>query len=77
MSGTWLGAYLNWTKFSETYSAVGAGNLYLLDPSAVKRVGNGIILRRGVRKGVRVIEGEGRPTPALVIDGTCGTAVGY
>ncbi|KAH7728470.1 piwi domain-containing protein [Aphelenchoides avenae] len=52
----------------ETYSRVGSGNVFIQDPTTFTRLGNGMVLRRGVRKGVRIIEDNGRPAAALVID---------
>lgn len=65
---------LDWScspdTFSETYSPVGGSSkLFLKDPATFKRIGNGIVLRSGVSKGVRIIEGAGQITPALVVDG--------
>ncbi|KAH7722246.1 piwi domain-containing protein [Aphelenchoides avenae] len=55
--------------FTETYSPVGGSSkLFLKDPATFKRIGNGIVLRSGVSKGVRIIEGAGQITPALVVD---------
>ena len=32
------------------------------------KIGNGMVLRPGISKGVRVIADDGHPTPALVVD---------
>jgi len=61
--------------FSDTYSAVGGSSkLFLKDAATFKRIGNGVVLRSGISKGVRVIEGAGQITPALVVDGECTSA---
>ena len=55
--------------FSNVYSPVGAGKLFEVTPENQRRVGNGVVLRSGVAKGVRVVQNYGKPSPALVLDG--------
>jgi hypothetical protein len=55
--------------FSNIYSAVGAGKLFETSAERDEPVENGIVLRSGVVKGVRICENYGDPTPALVLDG--------
>ncbi|KAH7719467.1 piwi domain-containing protein [Aphelenchoides avenae] len=52
---------------SGNYTAIGSGKLFL-NEGPFERVGNGMILRSGVAKGVRMVEEDGGATPALVID---------
>jgi len=55
--------------FSNFYSPIGAGKLYEVTPENQRQVGNGIVLRSGAAKGVRVVKNYGNPAPALVLDG--------
>ncbi|KAL3101146.1 hypothetical protein niasHS_001606 [Heterodera schachtii] len=52
----------------DIYSPVGAGKLYEVSPEERVSAGNGIILRPGVAKGVRVVRNYGELAPALVLD---------
>jgi len=51
---------------------IGAGKLFELQNAATRAIGNGMVVRAGVAKGVRVVESEGKAKPsalALVLDG--------
>jgi hypothetical protein len=54
---------------SNLYSPVGPGRLYEVHPDNQRNAGNGIVLRSGLAKGVRVVQNYGNPSPALVLDG--------
>lgn len=59
------------TQFSinnNSYTMVGAGKLFETNPDNNQQAGNGIVLRSGVAKGVRVVHDFGNPKPALVLD---------
>lgn len=54
--------------FSNVYTSIGAGSLYETSEDATMPIGNGMVLRTGISKGVRIIENDGNPSPALVLD---------
>nr|CAD2172651.1 unnamed protein product [Meloidogyne enterolobii] len=59
------------TQFSinnNQYAPVGVGKLYEITPENQVNVGNGIVMRSGVAKGVRIVHNYGDPAPALVLD---------
>lgn len=63
---------------------IGAGKLYATaDNQAIMHVDrsrrpvDGVYLRPGVAKGVKVVRNYGNPTPALVLDGRLSWAVGF
>ncbi|KAH7728981.1 WAGO-3 protein [Aphelenchoides avenae] len=57
---------------SDEYAAIGAGKLFANDTTKYRNIGNGMCLRPGVAKGVKVVKNYGQPTPALVLDSsTC------
>lgn len=47
---------------------IGSGKLFETIPDNNQQAGNGIILRSGVAKGVRIVHDFGHPKPALVLD---------
>jgi hypothetical protein len=56
------------TLIRNLYTPIGAGNLF--DLGVLRTVDNGMILRSGISKGVRIVKGNmGKPIPALVVDG--------
>lgn len=51
------------------YTAIGSGKLFETESvKNVQRVDNGIILRSGIVKGVRIVQNFGNPCPALILD---------
>lgn len=64
----YLQIMLNLNIFRNTYTIVGAGSLFENAETAITPIGNGMVLRTGLSKGVRVIENDGDPMPALVVD---------
>jgi hypothetical protein len=42
--------------------------MFETDPETTEVVENGIVLRMGVAKGVRIVQNDGNPMPALVLD---------
>ncbi|KAF7631020.1 hypothetical protein Mgra_00008727 [Meloidogyne graminicola] len=56
------------TFLSNQYAPVGVGKLYEITPENQVSVGNGIVMRSGVAKGVRIVHNYGDPSPALVLD---------
>lgn len=48
---------------------VDAGRVFLVKTSEKNKVHNGIVLRQGFSKGVRIIRHNSRLVPALVVDG--------
>lgn len=55
-------------SFRNAYTSIGNGSLFENAEDAIMPIGNGMVLRTGISKGVRVIENDGQPTPAVVID---------
>ncbi|KAK0407260.1 hypothetical protein QR680_019107 [Steinernema hermaphroditum] len=53
---------------SGSHTALGVGNFFDNDPKMTQDIGDGKYLRPGLSKGVRVVEKDGRPYPALVLD---------
>lgn len=54
---------------SNVYTPIGAGKLFETETTNnVERIGNGMILRAGVAKGVRICQNYGKPCPALILD---------
>lgn len=51
------------------YSPVGAGKLFETSMEHSQNVDNGMVMRSGVAKGVRIVSNNGNPMPALVLDG--------
>uniref|UniRef100_A0A1I8A3L1 Piwi domain-containing protein n=1 Tax=Steinernema glaseri TaxID=37863 RepID=A0A1I8A3L1_9BILA len=51
-----------------SHTALGVGNFFDNDPKLTRDIGDGKYLRPGLSKGVRVVEKDGRPYPALVLD---------
>uniref|UniRef100_A0A1I8ARH5 Piwi domain-containing protein n=1 Tax=Steinernema glaseri TaxID=37863 RepID=A0A1I8ARH5_9BILA len=51
-----------------SHTALGVGNFFDNDPKLTTDIGDGKYLRPGLSKGVRVVEKDGRPYPALVLD---------
>uniref|UniRef100_A0A914GSD4 Piwi domain-containing protein n=1 Tax=Globodera rostochiensis TaxID=31243 RepID=A0A914GSD4_GLORO len=52
----------------DIYTPIGAGKLYEVTPEEQVSVGNGVVLRSGVAKGVRIVRNYGNLAPALVLD---------
>uniref|UniRef100_A0A183BQ53 Piwi domain-containing protein n=1 Tax=Globodera pallida TaxID=36090 RepID=A0A183BQ53_GLOPA len=52
----------------DIYTPIGAGKLYEVTPEEQISVGNGVVLRSGVAKGVRIVRNYGNLAPALVLD---------
>ena len=53
------------------FTPIGAGKLFeVLNENRTEReIDNGMVLRKGISKGVRIVKGtDGKPTPALVVD---------
>lgn len=52
------------------YTPIGAGKLFeIVDENRNREIDNGMVLRSGISKGVRIVKGtQGKPTPALVVD---------
>jgi hypothetical protein len=55
---------------SDSYRVIGAGKLFTTDPRAFQPLQNGLTLRSGVKKGVKIIKNYGQSCPALVLDAT-------
>jgi len=56
-------------KFSYKYTPIGAGKLFETQTNNLTQVNNGMVLRSGIAKGVRIVQGEGSdPVAALVVD---------
>lgn len=54
---------------NNSYMPIGAGKLFETETERnVQRVGNGMLLRSGVAKGVRIVQNFGDPCPALILD---------
>ncbi|KAI1703881.1 piwi domain-containing protein [Ditylenchus destructor] len=53
---------------TKRYIAYNGGKLFEVSNENDELVGNGMVLKSGVVKGVRVVENHGQPTPALVLD---------
>lgn len=54
---------------NNTYIPIGDGKLFETETEHnVEHLDNGILLRSGVAKGVRIVQNYGDPTPALVLD---------
>uniref|UniRef100_A0A915DI93 PAZ domain-containing protein n=1 Tax=Ditylenchus dipsaci TaxID=166011 RepID=A0A915DI93_9BILA len=53
---------------SKVFSAIGPGKLYLTDAKQIESMNNGIELRPGLKKGVRIVSNNGKPCPAVVLD---------
>lgn len=54
---------------NNTYTPIGAGKLFETETEQnVQRIDNGMLLRSGVAKGVRIVQNFGEPCPALVLD---------
>uniref|UniRef100_A0A914CYM2 Uncharacterized protein n=1 Tax=Acrobeloides nanus TaxID=290746 RepID=A0A914CYM2_9BILA len=54
---------------SQEYASVGVGKLFENNPEKFIPSANGIVIRTGIAKGVRIIENNRNPCPALVVDG--------
>ncbi|TKR82408.1 hypothetical protein L596_016139 [Steinernema carpocapsae] len=53
---------------SGSHTQLGVGNFFDNDPSMIVDIGDAKCLRPGLSKGVRVVEKDDRPYPALVVD---------
>lgn len=53
--------------FSGEYDIVAAGKIF--EAKRKTKFGDGMVTRAGLAKGVRIIQNDGNPTPALVADG--------
>jgi hypothetical protein len=42
--------------------------MFETDPDSTELVENGIVLRMGVAKGVRIVKNDGNPMPAIILD---------
>lgn len=51
---------------ARTHTVVGAGKMF--DNHPARHLENGIVLHKGLAKGVKIIENNGKPVPALVAD---------
>lgn len=41
----------------------------MFDPNSTKIARNGMVYRNGVLKGVRIVDNNGSPLPAVILDG--------
>jgi hypothetical protein len=56
-------------KSSYKYTPIGAGKLFETMTNNLTQVNNGMVLRSGIAKGVRIVQGDGSdPVAALVVD---------
>lgn len=53
---------------NNVYTPIGPGRLFVTSED-MEEIDSGIVLRTGVAKGVRVVQNDGKPKPALVLDG--------